>query len=89
MTTNLAHYGMTSLVAMRLAMTIQKDYDVQVPVAELIKEPMIRVIAAKIDEKKAKEAAAMSMFTKRKTEAAPGEKKVDPFAANRKKNPFA
>ena len=87
-TNNLSLFGMTSIVAMRLAMTIQKEFDVQIPVAELIKEPMIRAIAAKIDEKKAKEAAVMNMFTKRKTNTASGEKKSDPFAA-KKADPFA
>ena len=86
-TTPLSHIGMTSLVAMRLAMSIQKKYDVQVPVAELIKEPTVKAIAAKIDEQKKQEEAAMSLFTKRKSEPS-GEKKDDPFAA-KKADPFA
>ena len=102
-TTPLSHIGMTSLVAMRLAMSIQKKYGVQVPVAELIQEPTVKAIAAKIDDKKRQEEAAMSLFTKRKNEpsgekkADPFEtkkadpfatKKTDPFAINKKKNPF-
>jgi amino acid adenylation domain-containing protein/non-ribosomal peptide synthase protein (TIGR01720 family) len=94
-TTPLSHIGMTSLVAMRLAMSIQKKYGVQVPVAELIQEPTVKAIAAKIDDKRRQEEAAMSLFTKRKSEPS-GEKKGDPFAAkkadpfavNKKKNPF-
>ena len=86
-TTPLSHIGMTSLVAMRLAMSIQKKYGVQVPVAELIQEPTIKAIAAKIDEQKRQEEAAMSLFTKRKSEPS-GEKKGDPFAA-KKADPFA
>jgi hypothetical protein len=94
---------MTSLVAMRLAMSIQKEYQIQMPVSELIKEPLVKAIAAKIDEQKRQEAAAISLFTKRKSEPS-GEKKgdpfatkkgdpfaakkADPFAINKKKNPF-
>ena len=102
-TTPLSHIGMTSLVAMRLAMSIQKEYQIQMPVSELIKEPLVKAIAAKIDEQKRQEAAAISLFTKRKSEPS-GEKKgdpfatkkgdpfaakkADPFAINKKKNPF-
>lgn len=102
-TTLLSHIGMTSLVAMRLAMSIQKEYQIQMPVSELIKEPTVKAIAAKIDEQKKQEESAMSMFTKRKNETS-GEKKAnpfdtkkadpfatkktDPFAVNKKKNPF-
>ena len=73
------------------------------PVSELIKEPLVKAIAAKIDEQKRQEAAAISLFTKRKSEPS-GEKKgdpfatkkgdpfaakkADPFAVNKKKNPF-
>ena len=64
-------------------------------VAELIKEPTVKAIAAKIDERKKQEEAAMSLFTKRKNEPSKEKKgdpfaakKSDPFAANKKKNPF-
>ena len=94
-TTPLSHIGMTSLVAMRLAMSIQKEYQIQMSVAELIKEPTVKAIAAKIDERKKQEEAAMSLFTKRKNEPSKEKKgdpfaakKSDPFAANKKKNPF-
>ena len=86
-TTPLSHIGMSSLVAMRLAMSIQKDHGVQVPVSELIQEPTVKAIAAKIDERKKQDETAMNLFTKRKNPAPSGEKKADPFAT-KKKNPF-
>ena len=86
-TTLLSHIGMTSLVAMRLAMSIQKEYQIQMPVSELIKEPTVKAIAAKIDEQKKQEESAMSMFTKRKNETS-GEKKANPFET-KKADPFA
>ncbi|MDO5447131.1 MAG: amino acid adenylation domain-containing protein, partial [Prevotellaceae bacterium] len=79
-TTNLTRMGMTSLLSMRLAMAIQQGEDVQITVSELIAEPTVRAIAAKIDEIKQQEADAMSIFTKRKTTAPSDEKKADPFA---------
>ena len=50
-TSNLISQGMTSLGIMRLSGTIQTQFHVSVGVSELMKEPFIRNIARKIEEK--------------------------------------
>lgn len=48
-TTNLVSVGMTSITAMRIAMRIQQVLNVQVRMADLMKKPSVRELAAMID----------------------------------------
>ena len=92
-TTNLISMGLTSLSAIRLVVIIQEKMEVTVPVADLLSNPSIRLIAEYINSGKAKSTKKAEIFTRRSTVSeTESHKTAQPKAnplASKKGNPLA
>ena len=85
--------GLTSLSAIRLVVIIQEKMEVTVPVADLLSNPSIRLIAEYINSGKAKSTKKAEIFTRRSTVSeTESHKTAQPKAnplASKKGNPLA
>lgn len=89
-TSNLISMGLTSLSAIRLAVLLQQQFEVTIPITSLLATPTIREIADGLDKGLFKSTKTDAMFTKRETHVNEGigsAPKANPFTP--KKNPFA
>ena len=88
-TSNLLSLGLTSLLAMRLAMAITQGMNVKISVGDIMKMPTIRQIAAHVEKNKQDAPKGNALFNKRNDDGGSPEK---PKAGNPlapKANPLA
>ena len=82
MTSNLISMGLTSLSAMRLAMTITQQMGVQISTKDILSDPTLRSVAAKISDGKnatdGKDDAATEPATEATTDSGSKKKKPEP-----------
>ena len=64
-TNNLVGLGLSSILAMRLSASIQKELGANIKVGDIMKSPTVRKIVAKIDESQDNKSARLSTFPPR------------------------